>query len=206
MTQRYVQPKETELLTCNDVRISVFALVFWVLRVLSCVFIQARIRSNFFVFLAETNILKQQIQCQYRGPNYMSLSLLKWFFYVLFKVMHVFSSSTLVYKKKWKCALKANFPSCFWQRFVSDPRDFVLMFPFWRKPTANDSQGQKFAFYGALGSLLLELKREEMKRSFVFHFVISQMWMKKKKKEALTFKLFPLSSNKRILTTWSLYR
>ncbi len=58
--------KETELLTCNDVRISVFALVFWVLRVLSCVFIQARISSNFFVFLAETNILKQQIQCQYR--------------------------------------------------------------------------------------------------------------------------------------------
>ena len=49
-------------LTCDDVGVSVLVAIFWVLRVLSRVLLQAVVCSQLFVLLAEADILKRRLE------------------------------------------------------------------------------------------------------------------------------------------------
>ena len=60
MFSRFSQPK-VSILTCHNVGIAIFALVFRALRVLGSVFVKARVRPHFLVFFAKSDVLELKI-------------------------------------------------------------------------------------------------------------------------------------------------
>ena len=47
-------------LTCNDVRVSIFVRVVWMLRILGRVFVETTVGSDLLVLLAEADVLKRK--------------------------------------------------------------------------------------------------------------------------------------------------
>ena len=76
-------------LTCNDVRVSIFVRVVWMLRILGRVFVETTVGSDLLVLLAEADVLKRKEKKQFLLDAIGSLrrifsGSLKWSISVLF--------------------------------------------------------------------------------------------------------------------------
>ena len=58
-------------LTCNDVRVSIFVRVVWMLRILGRVFVETTVGSDLLVLLAEADVLKRKEKTVSIGCNWI---------------------------------------------------------------------------------------------------------------------------------------